>query len=88
MGVGLSYGPALVAHVGSEQRQDYTLIGDVVNTAARLSKVARAGQVIIAQRLVDALPGDYQPSWPLYPCEPVVLKGKEQPLPIVAVDVP
>jgi len=88
MGIGLSYGPALIAHVGSEQRQDYTLIGDVVNTAARLSKVARSGQVIISQQFVDALPGDYQPSWPLHPCEPVVLKGKEQPLPIVAVDVP
>jgi class 3 adenylate cyclase/DNA-binding response OmpR family regulator len=87
MGVGLSYGPALIAQVGSEQRQDYTLIGDVVNTAARLSKVARAGQVIISQQLVDALPRDYQPSWPLHPCEPVVLKGKEQPLPIVTVDV-
>ena len=87
MGIGLSYGTAIIARVGSEQRQDYTLIGDVVNTAARLSKVARSGQVIISQRLVDALPCDYQPPLPLHPLEPVLLKGKERPYPIVAVEV-
>lgn len=79
MGVGVSYGRAVVGNVGSEQRQDYTLIGDVVNTASRLSGLARAGQVIVSYHLADVLPRDHAPPWPLLPRGPVELKGKQEP---------
>ncbi len=79
LGVGVSYGRAVIGNVGSEQRQDYTLIGDVVNTASRLSGLAHAGQVIVSHHLVDALPAGDAPCWPLTPLGPVVLKGKQEP---------
>jgi adenylate cyclase len=77
MGIGVSYGPAVIGNIGSEQRQDYTLIGDVVNTASRLSGMARPGQVIISYHLHDALPPHGDPPYPLTPLQPVSLRGKE-----------
>lgn len=88
MGVGLSYGRAVVGTIGSEQRQDYTLIGDVVNTASRLSGVARAGQVIASYHLVDSLPPSWNPTLPLRPLGAVELKGKLEPHLIYEVNIP
>lgn len=88
MGVGLSYGRAVVGNIGSEQRQDYTLIGDVVNTASRLSGLARAGQVIVSYHLVEALPPAWQSPWPLTPLGSVDLKGKLEPHRVYEVKIP
>lgn len=77
MGIGVSYGRAVVGNIGSVQRQDYTLIGDVVNTASRLSGMARAGQVIVSYHLQNALPANTQLPYRLTPLEPVKIRGKE-----------
>ncbi|NOK61437.1 MAG: GAF domain-containing protein [Chloroflexi bacterium AL-W] len=79
MGVGVGYGPAVVGDIGSPQRLDYTLIGDVVNTASRLSSIAQAGQVIVSYHLIDALPLHWTSPWPLYAVGRVPLKGKQEP---------
>ena len=39
MRIGLSTGPAVVGNMGSASRKDYTMMGDTVNTAARLEGV-------------------------------------------------
>lgn len=79
MGIGISYGSAVIGNIGSEQRQDYTLIGDVVNTASRLSGVAQAGQVIISYHLHDKLPRTQPFPYLLKPLGQVELKGKQEP---------
>ena len=55
LGVGLDVGPAFVGNVGSGEVKDFTALGDVVNTAARLQSSADAGQIVISERLFGRL---------------------------------
>lgn len=55
LGVGLDVGDAFVGNVGSGEVKDFTALGDVVNTAARLQSSAQAGQIVIADRLYERL---------------------------------
>ena len=65
-GVGINSGPAVVGNIGSQDRLQYTALGDTVNTAARFCGAARAFDVLIGYATyqacadyiaVDELPG-------------------------------
>ncbi len=45
--VGMASGFAHVGHIGSQERKDYTAIGEVVNLASRLESAARPGEIIL-----------------------------------------
>jgi adenylate cyclase len=54
LGLGLSTGEAAAALLGSEERLEYTLVGDTVNMSQRLQQLADAGEIVVSQGTVDA----------------------------------
>ena len=57
LGVGLDFGTAFVGNVGAREVKDFTAIGDVVNTAARLQAAAGSGEIVMSSR-VQSRAGD------------------------------
>jgi adenylate cyclase len=58
IGIGLDYGKALVGNVGSGEVKDFTAIGDVVNTAARLQSAAASDEILVSTRVRDVAPAE------------------------------
>jgi adenylate cyclase len=81
VGVGLDIGPAFVGVVGDGEVRDFTAIGDVVNTAARLQGAARGGQIVMSAQ-VALLAGVTEGE-----AVTLDLKGKAEPFPARVVTV-
>jgi adenylate cyclase len=54
-GVGIARGFATLGQVGFDSRSDYAAIGTVSNLAARLSDEAKAGQILVSQRVAAVI---------------------------------
>jgi adenylate cyclase len=53
-GIGVAQGFATLGQVGFESRSDYAAIGSVTNMSARLCAEAKAGQILVTQRVMSA----------------------------------
>jgi class 3 adenylate cyclase len=71
--VALHSGLAIAGDIGSQQRLEYTVIGDVVNTAARLqSEVAAPGDIVLSRATLERCGMTY----PVEAIGPVNLRGR------------
>jgi len=55
VGIGMCRGEAIIGNVGSRHFMSYTVIGDTVNTAARLMELARANELLMSGALYESV---------------------------------
>ncbi|MCP5198107.1 MAG: HAMP domain-containing protein [Gammaproteobacteria bacterium] len=81
MGAGVHYGEVIVGNIGSASRIKYGVIGDAVNTAARVEALTVGGEVLVSESVYRAC-GD---ALVVDPPQEVPVKGKNEPLRVYGV---
>lgn len=83
MRIGINTGYCTVGNFGSENRMDYTIIGNEVNLAARLQTLAEPGGIALAHETYSLIRGEFDAR----EAKPKIVKGFEKPVRNYAVEI-
>ena len=85
LSIGIHMGRALTGIVGTDTRQEYTVIGDTVNTAARIESLNRQFEttLLVSEAVKNAAPLNTDLARPL---GPVSVKGKDRSIQIYSLE--
>jgi adenylate cyclase len=85
LGIGLSTGEVAAALLGSEERVEYTVVGDSVNLCQRLQQLAAPGQTVISEATWMLLP---DPPTPAERLDDQAVKGRDGTVRPYRIDAP
>ena len=77
IGIGVSSGVVAAALLGSEERVEYTVVGDAVNLCQRLQQFADPGQTVVSEATWHIL---FAPPAGAEKLEPQLVKGRDTPV--------
>jgi adenylate cyclase len=75
--IGINTGEVISGQVGSEEKKDFTVMGDAVNLASRPKDAAPKGQIYVGAQTYSQTADKFE----YKAMEPIALKGKENPVP-------
>ncbi|MBN2146802.1 MAG: FHA domain-containing protein [Anaerolineales bacterium] len=81
IGVGINTGPAMAGYVGTQERVEYTVLGDTVNVAFRMQDYARPNRVVVSQNVAISLAGHFETTR----IGDVNVRGRSEPVKIFEV---
>lgn len=55
VGIGINSGEIVAGNLGSPKRMEYTVIGDNVNVASRLTSLAKGGEILISKQTYESI---------------------------------
>jgi len=79
LGVGVNKGEVVAGNVGSPAYMSFTIIGDAVNIASRLMQRARAGELLLSDRVMEAL-REARVEVDAISLPPLTLRGRTEPI--------
>lgn len=82
VGIGIHTGTVIVGNIGSDRRTDFTAVGDAVNVAHRLEKLAQPGEILVSEAVQRRVRGAQRMRFE----GERQLSGREEPVHVYSVE--